>query len=236
MYRQYTNNLPTTANKWRSTTSLPRQMYLANTTRGPRSLVSTPYPFDALYSPSQPLASNSSLANASLAVPLGASVPSGALAFTVNITGVPPPATPPTGGFNFSLVASATGEVLRGGFVITGDTGVWLDRSGLRGYTAADSPFWTGQFSFAYPVDYDTRAVSVQVVFDRSIVEVFVDRGVRRGTAVVFPEGEFDFLTIASEVDAGVSVSAEVWGLKSTWADEGGAMVKGNSTQMMRMF
>ena len=209
-------------------------MYLGNTTRGPRSLVSTPYPLEGLYSPSEPLAFSSSLANASLAVPLGTAVPSGALTFTVNITGIPPPATPPTGGFNFTMLASATGEVLRGGFLITNDGGVWLDRSGLRGYTATDNPFWTGQFSSAYAVDDYTRVVSVQVVFDRSIIEVFVDRGVRSGTAVVFAEGKLDFLTIASETNAGVSVSAEVWGLKSTWVEEGGMMVRGNSTQMRK--
>ena len=227
--------LPTTANKWRSTTSLPRLVYLANTARSPFTMLSTPYPYTSLYSPSSPLAENNSLANGSLALPFGAAVPSGALTFTVNITGVPPAAQSPTGGFNFTLLASTTGEVLRGGFLIAGDAGIWLDRSGLRGYTAADNPFWTGQSSFAYPVDADTRAVSVQVVFDRSIIEVFVDGGVRSGTAVVFPEGTLDVLTIASQVGEGASVSVEVWGLKSTWAEEGGMMVSGNTTQVMKM-
>ena len=233
--RQYTNELPTTANKWRSTTSLPRHVYLANTTRSPFTLVSTPYPYTNLYSPSTPLASSDQLANSSLAVALGSDVPSGALTFMVNITGIPAPAKNPMGGFNFTMLASATGEVLRGGFVIASDTGLWLDRSGLRGFTATDNPFWTGQFSSAYPVNADTRVLSVQVVFDRSVVEVFVDGGVRSGTAVVFPEGVFDFLTIVSEVDSGVSVSAEVWGLKSTWQEEGGMMVAGNATQVMEV-
>ena len=132
------------------------------------------------------------------------------------------------------MVASATGEVLRGGFIITGDTGIWLDRSGLRGYTATDNPFWTGQFSIAYPVNIDTRAVSTQIVFDRSIIEVFVDNGVKSGTAVVFAEGEFDFLTLSSEVDTDVKVMAEVWAFKSTWQDEGAMNVQGNSTQYMK--
>ena len=212
--------------------SPPRRVYLANTTRLPYSHVQEPYPYASLYASSAPLASSDALANSSLAVALSAdAVPAGALAFTVNATGIPPPARAPRGGFNFSLVASATGEVLRGGFVIAGDAGVWLDRSGLQGYTAAENPFFTGQFSIAYPVNGDTRAVSMTVVFDRSIVEVFVDGGVRVGTAVVFPKGTFDFLTIASEVDVGVKVSAEAWALKSTWDGRDG----GNSPKSMKL-
>ena len=216
---QYTNVVPTASEGWRSTMSLPRYNVLANTTQIGYNMLSIPYPLDSLHTTSLPLASNDTLANGSMIFDYEAMVPSGALSFTLSAAGLPEPPISLTGSLNFTLLSSATGEMLRGGFLLSGDSTFFLDRSGTHGYTG--NPLFTSQFSTAHPVDPATNAFKMHVVVDRSIIEVFLDNGQRSATAVYFTEGELDILVLGSlDLNDGVTVKGEVWGLKSAWIDE----------------
>ena len=216
---QYTNVVPTANEGWRSAMSLPRYNVLANTTRIGYNMLSMPYPLDSLYTTTSPLASNSSLGNGSLVLDYGSSVPSGALDFTIRARNIP--SSSPAGSLNFTMISSVTGETLRGGYLLSGDSTFFVDRSGLHGFN--QNPFFTGQFSAAHPVDPDTARFEARVVVDRSIVEVFLDGGQRSATILFFAEGELDVLILGVEgLSESIEVETEVWGLKSTWADSGG--------------
>ena len=72
--------------------------------------------------------------------------------------------------------------------------------------------------------------LTMQVVVDRSVLEVFLDGGVKTGTSVFFTEGELDVLSLAvGGLSEGAMVTAEVWGLGSGWQSE--MMPGGNGTQ-----
>ena len=235
---QYSQIVPTgPSENFRSAMTLPRMNVMANITRVGWDLISLPYSLGGLYSTPEPLAANTSLGNGSLLLDYGASVPSGALYLSVNITSIPP-ASNVTGSANFTFLSSATGESLRGGFFLAGQNqyDFFLDRGNLRGF---DNPFFTDKFSVNNPVDPDTGTWRLEVVIDRSLLEVFLDGGQRSATLSFFPEGELDVLIVSTlGLNEGVGVSVQVWGLQSAWMMEevgmGNGTVLGNSTQMAR--
>ena len=228
---QYAQQVPTgPLEGFRSVMSLPRWNVLANTTRMSYTLLSYPYSLEPIHTTSSPIAHSASLVNTSLIHDYGTTVPSGALAFSLNITGIPP--VNATGTANFTFLSSVTGESLRGGFFLGGDTPFWIDRGAVRGY---DNPFLTDKFSTNSLIDPDTRTFRLLGVIDRSILEVFLDNGAKAATVTFFPEGELDTLVLGTgQLDEGVGVRAEVYGLKSTWADReegrGNGTVAGNVT------
>lgn len=233
---QYSQQVPTgPLEGFRSAMSLPRLNVLANTTRAPYTLVSLPYDLSPLYTTTESLA-NTTTANSSLLYDYGTTVPSGALTLSMNITNIP--LVNATGTANFTFLSSVTGERIRGGFYLGGDTPFWIDRGEARGF---DNPFFTDKFSVTNLIDRDTRTTRVLVVIDRSILEVFLDNGLRSATATFFPQGSLDTLLIKmGELSPGVGVAVEVWGLESTWEEEGAGngTVLGNRTmgggQMVR--
>jgi len=231
---QYSQVVPTgPLENFRSFMTLPRRNVLANTTRQPYQLVSIPYDLSPLYTTSSSLA-NTTTANTSLLYDYGTTVPSGALYFSMNVSSIP--SANVTGTANFTFLSSVTGESIRGGFFFGGDTPFWINRGYIRGF---DNPFFTDKFSTTNLVDPDTSTFRLEVVIDRSILEVFLDGGVRSATTTFFPEGPLDTLMISTGgLNAGVKVSAAVWGLKSAWmAEENGVngTVLGNVTSGMMM-
>lgn len=213
---QYSQIVPTgPLENYRSSMSLPRYNVLANTTRGPYTMISLPYDLSTLYETSYSLV-NTTKANTSILYDYSATVPSGALYFSVNISSIPLANT--TGTANFTFMSSVTGESIRGGFYLGGDTPFFINRGYLRGF---DNPFFTDKVSVTNLINSDTRAFRLQGVIDRSILEVFLDNGLRSGTTTFFPEGELDTMIIATAgLNPGVKVQAAVWGLKSAWASQ----------------
>ncbi|KAI4283466.1 MAG: hypothetical protein L6R35_005171 [Caloplaca aegaea] len=130
---------------------------------------------------------NTTTANSSLLYDYSTTVPSGALTLSMNLTNIP--LVNGTGTANFTFLSSVTGESIRGGFFLGGDTPFWLDRGETRGF---DNPFFTDKFSVMNLIDRDTRTTRVMVVIDRSILEVFLDNGLRSATANFFPRGSLD--------------------------------------------
>lgn len=228
---QYSQVVPTgPLENFRSVMSLPRQNVFANTTRQPYQLVSIPYDLSPLYTTTSSLA-NTTTANSSLLYDYGTTVPSGALYLSMNISHIPAANT--TGTANFTFLSSVTGESIRGGFFLGGDTPFWINRGYIRGF---DNPFFTDKFSTTNLIDPDTLSFRLEVVVDRSILEVFLDGGVRSATTTFFPEGMLDTVMVSTGgLNSGVQVSAAVWGLKSAWAVEGmgNGTVVGNVTGMV---
>ena len=205
--------------------TLPRVNYLKNATRIGYVLVSEPYNIQTVFS--QELAYNSSLGNSSILLDYS-SVPSGALYFEANITNLSP-YTASSGALNFTFSSSVSGEFIRGGTNVNGDT--WLD----RGHTNAfDNPYFTDKFSASGLYSgAENGTWTISGVIDRSIFEVFVNGGEQSGTMTFYPTRPLDTMRFsAGGVAANATVSVGVWGLEDTWegAADGNGTVRGNVT------
>ena len=213
---------------FRSVMSLPRLQVLSNTTRMSYNLLSYPYDLAQLHKPSKSVANSTDLANSSLLYDYGRDVPSGALSFSMNITGIP--LVNGTGTANFTFMSSVTGESIRGGYFLGGDTPFWINRGKIQGY---DNPFLTDKFSTNALINPDTQTFRLFGVIDRSILEIFLNNGERAATVVFYPEERLDTLILATaDLNEDVGVTAEVFGLRSTWESQesGNGTVVGNVT------
>ncbi|VDB84876.1 unnamed protein product [Peniophora sp. CBMAI 1063] len=205
---QYTQVLPTDTEGWRSVMSLPRRNRLANLTRIGYDLVSLPYDLSPVIG--EQLAPNDTLFNSVVTVDYS-NVSSNALYWELNVTGLT--SISASTSFNFTLSASATDESVSGGFFF-GDAAFWLDRSHTNGY---QSPYFTDKFSVMQLLDADGTWTTSGVV-DRSIIEVFVDRGRYSGTAVFFPTSPLNVFTARTDgMPDGAQVSFAVHALDSVW-------------------
>ncbi|KAI9645800.1 Invertase [Ciborinia camelliae] len=227
---QYTQQVPTGNEGWRSTMALPRRTHLANVTRTGLALISYPYDMSPLYNETKPLAANANLGNGSLIVDYSSSVPSGALRLTVNVTNLPDNSIA-QGTLNFTFSSSTTRESVSGGMFLGGDANFWLSRRNFHGF-AETNPFFTDRFSVGNTVNAD-GTFSLDVVIDRSILEVFVDGGRSSGTITFFPEGVLDTAEVrAGGLNAGVVVDAKIWGIEGGWVNmqSNDGLVYGNVT------
>ena len=231
---EYAQNVPTgPLEGYRSSMGLPRLNVLANTTRVPFTLINYPYNLAPLQANSYSVANTTSLLNSSLYYDYG-NLNSGAVSFSINITGIP--LANATGTANFTFLSSTTGEYVRGGFFLGGDTPFWVNRGHTGTFTDYD-PFFTDKFSTNSLIDLATQTFRLFGVIDRSILEVFLDNGALSATSNFFPDGELDTLILATaDLSAGVGVSAEIFGLQSAWAAEEGVngTVSGNITSMAK--
>jgi beta-fructofuranosidase len=220
---QYSQSVPTgQLEGWRSTMTLPKEYSFVNSTRRGWDLVAKPYPLTSLYT--EKLASNSSLGNGTTIVDFS-TLPSGSIYFAMNITNIPTVNT--TGTANFTLTSSTTGESLRGGYFLGGDVPFFINRGHVNGF-GDSNPFFTDKFSTNSIVNNGTW--QFEGVFDRSILEVFLDGGVQSATSTIYPEGPLDQVSIStSGLNTGIGVSVEIWGLRSTWG------VGKNATTGMRI-
>lgn len=99
-----------------------------------------------------------------------------------------------------------------------GDAPFWLSRRNLQGF-AEQNPFFTDRFSVGNTIN-DEGTFQLDVVIDRTILEVFLDGGRSSGTITFFPEGVLDTVEVrAGGLNEGVVVSAKIWGLDGAWSD-----------------
>ncbi|CZT49283.1 related to SUC2-invertase (sucrose hydrolyzing enzyme) [Rhynchosporium secalis] len=230
---QYAQQVPTGSEEgWRSAMSLPRTSHLIrNATRTGWALSSYPYDLSPVMSDS--IASSQSLKNGSIIADYS-TVSSGALYFQVNCTSIKPQGT-----LNFTLSASSTRESVSGGFYFEGDNPFWVSRANVLGF-GQTNPFFTEKFSVGNTLNKD-GTFTLEGVIDRSILEVFLDRGRNSGTFTFFPEGVLDTIEIRTAgLNEDALVSVGIWGLKSTWAPQAGSdglvhgNVGGNQTQVIK--
>ena len=233
---QYAQVVPSgTEEGFRSVMGLPRWNALANTTRATYTLLSYPYDLNPLHTSSAPLASSQNLTNSSIYYDFSTNPASETLVLSVNITGIP--LANATGTANFTFLSSTTGEYIKGGYYLGGDTPFFINR-GHTGSFADYDPFFTDKFSTTSLTDLDTQTFRMLVVIDRAIVEVFLNNGAQAATNSFFPDSSLDTLIVGtSALSPGVAVTASVYGLESTWSsqEDTNGTVAGNTTHTMRM-
>jgi beta-fructofuranosidase len=176
------------------------------------------------------LAYNSSLGNGSMLIDF-ATVESGAIYFETNITGLT--SSTLRGTANFTISSSVSGEYIQGGINAAGSPGIWIDRGHIRGF---ENPYFNDKFSEEGLFGPSTNGSwSMSLVYDNSILELFLNGAQAAGTVTFFPTRPLDTLAIyVGGIPETASSSAAVWGLKDTWADQANAngTVVGNATQV----
>lgn len=212
---------------WRGLLTLPRANYLTNATRigwvVPEELVDISPVLDA------PLNTTTMQGSASVSVDY-ANVLSNAIYIDANVTGLVPATISGASTLNITFASPASGEVLRTGYYFGGDQSYFVDRGQLHGF---DNIFFTDKMSGAVVWNTTAGTWRVQAVLDRSVLEVFVDGGVRAATVLVYPKQPLTLVNVTTaDLPAGVEVSLAIWSLQSAWAeyeDEQGIVV-GNVT------
>lgn len=223
---QYTAVVPTGETEgWRSQMSLPRNNYLKQDSQIGWILISEPYNIQSILS--QELAYNESLGNSSILLDYS-TVPSGALYFEANVTGLTSANLTSQGAVNFTFTSFVSGEYVSGGTFV-GTSTTWLD----RGHTYAfENPYFTDKFSATgiYGGEGEWR---ISGVIDRSIIEIFVNGGEQSATNTFYSTSPLDTLRIAANgIIEGAKVSVGVWALEDAWAMQASAngTVLGNAT------
>ncbi|ESZ98017.1 glycoside hydrolase family 32 protein [Sclerotinia borealis F-4128] len=216
---QYAGDVPTgQLEGWRSSMSLPRRTHLENVAGAGWTLVSYPYDMTPLYNDTTSLAANENLGNGNLSANY-ASLPSGAIYISCTLT-TTPNHTIDGGTLNFIFTSSLTGESISGGIFLGGDTSFWLSRHNMHGF-GETNPFFTDKFSIANPSN-TAGTFTLDVVVDRSILEVFLDGGRSSGSMTFFPEGVLDRVEVSTQgLAAEVKVDAKIWGLQGGMGEYG---------------
>ncbi|KAI5246161.1 hypothetical protein E4T43_02863 [Aureobasidium subglaciale] len=222
---QYTNDVPTEIEGFRSFMTIFRQSHLKKLPGVGWDLVSSPFNISSQFS--QVLASNSSLGNSSILLDYS-TLPSGALYFEANVTGLTP--TTLSGAINFMFSSSISGQNVQGASLPGGAT--WVSRRNAG--WGAENPYFTDKFSSNGVYSGSENGTwTLSGVLDRSILELFVNGGEQSATVTFFPDYPLDTLRIgASDIPEGAAVSVAVWGLKNAWASQANSegIVTGNTT------
>lgn len=212
---QYAQVVPTGDREgWRSSMTLPRRNYLTNATR--IGWVMANELVDLTPVLGTPMNTSRFEGNGSVLVDYK-DVLSGALYVDVNVTGLTASTITGSSTLNVSFASPLSGEILRSGFFFGGDQPYFVDRGLIRGF---DNIFFTDKFSVADVWNTTSGSWRVQVVVDRSILEVFVDGGVHTATVLYFPNEPLTLMNLATaDLPAGVEVSVAVWSLNSAWTE-----------------
>ena len=199
---QYTNDVPTDGEKWRSAMSVPRENYLTKIERLGWKLASRPYGIAVVQG--ETLANETISGNGSVEVDFS-STDSKAVYWQVNATGLTS-----SGEFSFNFSSPTSGESLTGGYVFGSD--FWINRGDAEAF---DNRFFTDKFSVSY---LSGETWSMSGIIDRSLLEVFVDGGVESATNTFFAKEPLTNAVFSTEgLAANVSVSIKVDELTSTW-------------------
>ncbi|TRM65940.1 glycosyl hydrolase [Schizophyllum amplum] len=205
----YTAAVPTAQEGWRSAMTVPRQHYLTKIPRVGWDLVQLPYNLTPVLG--EELGFNNALVNASLTVDF-ADLASNAVYLEVNVSG---PSAFVNGKLSFAFRAPSSGEALLGGCTFIGqEITCYLDRGKTLGF---DDPFFTDKVSVGQ-VPNPSGEWSMAAIFDRSIIEVFLDGGIYSGTATFFPQEPLTLLEVSTTgMPEDALISARVTALKSGW-------------------
>lgn len=215
---EYTNLIPTgTREGWRSAMTVPRHNTLQ---RIGRDWALVQQPVDLSPITAQSLLQRD-LVNTSAAVDY-ASVYSNALYIEANATeGI-------SGGtLNFTFSSPVSAEYLQTGLTFAPQQPIWVNRRGLRGF---DNVLFTDSFS-QHTVNGLT---SFQAIIDRSILEVFGNRGQLSATTTYFPNEPLTVLSVSAGglQPRNASVSIAVYALEIGWKEyeNDAGIVVGNVT------
>lgn len=195
--------------------TIAKDTYLTQVDRIGWALVQKPHDMSPILD--RELASSDNFINTSISADFGYdTVPSNAIYFQVNLT-VPDDAVYTSDVWvNFTLSSSAdSSERLLGGYQISGagtPFTAFVDRGKLKGF---ESPWFTDKFSLSQT----KSAYQINGLFDRSILEVWLDDGAFEGTVNAYPENVLDKveLSVGGGIPEGIEMQAKVWALRGTW-------------------
>ncbi|KAI0906079.1 glycosyl hydrolase [Ustulina deusta] len=215
---QYAQNVPTgNLEGWRSAMTVPRVSYLAEAPRIGLVMVNELVDLSPILD--SQLKAWSFIGDGTVALDYSA-VDSGALYLEVNVTNINATLLTDSSTLNISFASPASGEILQSGFYFSGDTPFFINRGGIKGF---DNIFFTDKFSttdvYSSGSDNALASWNMKAVIDRSIFEVFIDRGVHTGTVVFYPLQPLTTLNLAARLHSGAHISVNVWSLKSAWAE-----------------
>jgi beta-fructofuranosidase len=252
---EYCNYVPTgLLEGWQSAMSLPRRNWLENRGRMGWSLISLPTDMGDLIG--DEILSNDSFGNGSASAT--SNTGTGAMMLQLNITNLNASELSNTASCNFTISSSQSGDKLTAGQLFSGT--FWLDRgqsgwgtghtstttsttistSSSRSNASTDpifsqnNPFFTDKISESLEITSDYQLL---VILDRSIIEIFLNGGVRSATQTFFPRALMDTLTVSClGLDSAADVSVGAWSLNSAWTSEenGNGVVTGNGTMVRR--
>nr|VWP00040.1 Carboxylic ester hydrolase (EC [Ganoderma boninense] len=222
---QYAALVPSAQEGWRGAMTLPRRMFLTNASQDPAgwNLVTLPVDPSSVFD-TRPSATTHKAWNGNATVEIDLStIPSGAFYFEICATAIRDLAAPSVDGkdvgavLTFTLSSLSSDESLSGGFLFALGY-AFIDRSGTRGFA---NPLFTDKFStsVAPPEDGIWR---LSAVFDRSILEVFLNGGAANATVLAYPQMPLTRMAIDSKglpAEAGVTVT--VHGLEGIWSQNG---------------
>ncbi|KAG6046779.1 hypothetical protein E4U17_007726 [Claviceps sp. LM77 group G4] len=220
---QYTKVAPTAHEEWRSVTALPRRTYITKDAHDWK-LVSVPYDLSPVMG--ETLLEESAV-NETTMVDFS-EVESNAVYWEVNVTGIPEIGIPDTALLNFTFTNPESGDYVRGGYYFGAYKDFYLDRGGAQAF---DNVFFTDKFSInSYATDGEW---SMSGVFDRSIIEIFINGGIDSITSIFYPKEPLTVMTILlTDLPQSMQVSVRVSALGSSWTTMAGSdgFVWGNQT------
>ncbi|KAG6175108.1 hypothetical protein E4U51_006768 [Claviceps purpurea] len=220
---QYTMVTPTAHEDWRSVTALPRRTYLTRDAVDWK-LVSVPYDMSPVMGETL---LEESAGNETITMDFS-EVESNAVYWEVNVTGIPKIGVPKTALLHFTFENPESGDYIRGGHYFGGYKEFYLDRGGAQGF---DNVFFTDKFATnSYATD---GKWCMSGVFDRSIVEIFLNGGIDSITSIFFPREPLTVMTIVlTDIPQSMEVSIRVSALESSWAEmaTSDGLVWGNQT------
>ena len=206
----YTEEVPTAHEGWRSATALPREHTL---TKVDGAWTVTQMPFQALSSVRHDKLEDKTFSEGDVSIDFS-DVVSNSIYFEVAINGIP--SSQSAGEISFNFTSSSSEEYLDGGFFF--DTGLfWISRAGTHLFTRADNADFAPDFNTTISAS-ESGQFTFSGVIDRSVFEVFLDEGRHSGTMDFYSTSALDALTVsAAELDEKTTVDVRVWGLASGW-------------------
>lgn len=221
---QYTNAVPTgPKEEWRSSMGQARRISIKQDPRLGAIAASEPYDMSPVVD--EELASDT-FGNGSLVIDF-ADVYSNAVLIEMNVTNLEVLA----GSVNYTFLSPISGEYLTGGVLFNGNNDIWQDRSHIKGF---EHPLFTGKLSTAQIID-DT--FTMQVVFDRTLIETYIQDGLQASTSTFFPEEPLTILSVKAGGygASNTTTSVRVRSLKSVWRpqeDDAGIVSGGYAKNM----
>lgn len=206
----YTEEVPTNHEGWRSATALPREHTL---TKVDGAWTVTQTLFQSLSSVKDQKLEDKTINTGDAAIDFS-NVESNALYFDLAIKNLP---SQPKGEVSFNFTSSNSGEYLDGGIML--DTGFfWINRAGTHLFITANNADFAPEFNTTISAS-ESNELSFSGVIDRSVFEVFLSEGKQSGTMSFYPTSPLDSLVVsASELSEKSRVHVEAWGLKSGWS------------------
>ncbi|KAG6086697.1 hypothetical protein E4U15_000491 [Claviceps sp. LM218 group G6] len=227
---QYSHLVPTDKEEWRSATALPRRTYLKKDKDGVDwKLISVPYDLSPVMG--ETLLEKSVVKESTTVVDFS-KVESNAVYWEANVTGIPETGVSGTALLSFNFTNSVSGDHIRGGYYFGSSSwnDFYLDRGGASAFDD-DNVFFTDKFSNnSFPVD---GKWSMSGVFDRSIIEVFLNDGFDSITSIFFPKEPLTVMNFHTmDLPPSMQVSLRVSAIESAWAKmaKSDGLVWGNQT------